>query len=246
MATDRRKPPSRPPGTRRAPAPAVGRAPAARSKPAAKPATKPAAKRAAKPAATRSAAKPAAARATAAKRPAARKPAAKKPAATRSSAKRGTPAATTRRPAATAADRSGRRALGRVDGVRGQRDGVESGRRRQRNRRRRRLASGVAGTVVFVGVLFVAVFPAQTWRAQRAATAQAEAQLQDIEARRDRVAREDAKLDTDEEVERLARELFGFRYPDEESYNVLPGPTDPIGLPDTWPFTGVERELGAG
>ena len=30
-----------------------------------------------------------------------------------------------------------------------------------------------------------------------------------------------------------------------EAYNILPAATDPIGLPEGWPFTGVERVFGA-
>ncbi|CAN5294234.1 hypothetical protein BH20ACT3_BH20ACT3_14480 [soil metagenome] len=33
--------------------------------------------------------------------------------------------------------------------------------------------------------------------------------------------------------------------PCEDTYNIPPAPAEPIGLPDTWPFTGVERALGA-
>jgi hypothetical protein len=36
-----------------------------------------------------------------------------------------------------------------------------------------------------------------------------------------------------------------MQFPDEEIVNVLPAPTDPIGLPDTWPFAGVEAAFGA-
>lgn len=103
---------------------------------------------------------------------------------------------------------------------------------------------GLAATVILVGVLFVAVFPLQTYRTQRAATVKAEAELRDVREERARVKRESALLQTDAEIERRAREKYGYQKPGEETYNILPAPIDPIGLPDTWPFTGVERALG--
>jgi len=127
--------------------------------------------------------------------------------------------------------------------VRGQRDGATVTANRVRNRGRRRLVGALAATVVMVGVLFVAVFPLQTYRTQRAATVKAESELRDVRKERARVKRETELLLTDGEIERQARGKFGFQWPGEETYNILPAPTDPIGLPETWPFTGLERAL---
>ena len=49
---------------------------------------------------------------------------------------------------------------------------------------------------------------------------------------------------SDEEIEKEAR-AGGYVMPGEEAYSVLPAPVDPVGLPEVWPFTGVERALGA-
>ena len=111
---------------------------------------------------------------------------------------------------------------------------------------RRRLIGAIAATVILVGVLFVAVFPTHTYLQQRTATARSEAQLRQVEAARSRVRAETARLKTTEEITKRAREQFGYVKPGEESYAVLPPAKAPIGLPDTWPFTGVERALGAG
>ncbi len=152
-----------------------------------------------------------------------------------------------RRAKGPAAGRSGhQRALGRVDGPRGQRDGAELTARRARNRTRRRLVAGVVTTVLLVGVAFVAVFPTRPFLAQRAATRQTEAELRDLRAQRTAVQRETARSATTGEIERRAREDFGYVKPGEEAYNILPGRTQPIGLPDEWPFNGLERVLGAG
>lgn len=128
--------------------------------------------------------------------------------------------------------------------MRGQRDGATVTASRVRNRGRRRFVGALAATVILVGVLFVAVFPLQSYRTQRAATVKAEAELRDVRNERSRVRRESELLQTDAEIERQARKKFGYQKPGEETYNILPAPTDPIGLPDTWPFTGVERALG--
>lgn len=103
----------------------------------------------------------------------------------------------------------------------------------------------LAIAVLLLGVLLVAVFPARSYWAQRTATTTAEAELAEVLAERERIAREADLLETPEEIERRAREEFGFQRPEEEVINVLPPRADPIGLPETWPFTGVERVLAA-
>ena len=133
----------------------------------------------------------------------------------------------------------------RVDGPRGQRDGDKVVARRERRNGRGRLIGLLAPLVLLVGVILVALFPLQNLRNQQTATAEAEAELAEVVAERERVRAESQLLETDEEIERRAREDYGYQRPGEEIYNVLPSPTEPIGLPETWPFTGVERALGA-
>lgn len=100
----------------------------------------------------------------------------------------------------------------------------------------------LAATVIAVGVLFVAVFPLQSYRTQRTATVQAEAELAEVRAERARVQREADQLRTDAEIERRAREA-GYREPGQELVYPLPSATEPIGLPETWPFLGLESAL---
>lgn len=102
----------------------------------------------------------------------------------------------------------------------------------------------LAAVVLLVGVLFVAVFPTNTYLSQRAATTSAEAELAELREERARVQREAERLTTPQEIERRARQELGFKMPGEETYTILPKPAEPIGLPDSWPFTGVERALG--
>ena len=97
--------------------------------------------------------------------------------------------------------------------------------------------------VIVVGVLFVAAAPINTFRTQRAANASADAELREVQAERRRVRAASDRLENPAEVERRAREKFGYQRPGEETYNLLPAPTPPTGLPDTWPFIGAERVL---
>ncbi len=133
--------------------------------------------------------------------------------------------------------------MARVDGPRGRRDGAGEEARRRKVRRRARIMVGLAVTVLLVGVLFVAVLPTPTFLEQRSETAQLESELAEVQAEREAVQAEIDRLGTDSEVEALARRN-GYVRPGEEAYNVMPTPIDPIGLPDTWPFAGVEEAMG--
>lgn len=155
-----------------------------------------------------------------------------------------------RRPRSSALDEpSGRsRALGRVDGPQGVRDGRGPSRaeRRRRTRTRRRLLTGGIALALFVGVLFGAVFPTRTYLVQRSAIRRSEAQLHEVRAEAASVQAKQDQLRTGSEIERRARADFGYVKPGEEAYNILPTPADPIGLPTGWPFTGVEQALRGG
>ncbi|MCU1350849.1 MAG: septum formation initiator [Acidimicrobiales bacterium] len=139
-------------------------------------------------------------------------------------------------------DRRSRKALGRVDGARGQRDG-EAVRRRQARRPRRRLVFAMGISVLLVGVLFVAVFPTRTYLAQRAATRKADARLAQLAAEKRALDHSAKRLSTPAEIERLARAQFGLVRPGEEAYAVLPPPTPPLGFPELWPFAGLQQRL---
>ncbi|MCU1355276.1 MAG: hypothetical protein JWM89_694 [Acidimicrobiales bacterium] len=97
-----------------------------------------------------------------------------------------------------------------------------------------------------VGILFVGVFPTRTYLAQRAATKSSEAELRALRQERAEIERQRAKQRTTAEIESQARGMFGFVKAGEEAYNILPGPTDALGLPDGWPFVGVEQAIYAG
>jgi cell division protein FtsB len=94
------------------------------------------------------------------------------------------------------------------------------------------------GTLAFVGVLFVAVFPSRTFLAQRASLSGVEEQLAVLDEQ-NRLLEERAELLRDDaEIERLAREEYHLVRPGEEAYVVLPSPDQapppesaPAGVP---------------
>ena len=112
-------------------------------------------------------------------------------------------------------------------------------------RARRRVLGGLVVTVLLVAVLLFAVFPTRTWLAQRKETSAAQQELQELQAKLATTSAMKKKLTTDEYIEQQAKEQLNMVNPGEEAYNILPAATDPIGLPEGWPFTGVERVFGA-
>lgn len=75
-------------------------------------------------------------------------------------------------------------------------------------------------SIVIVGGL--GLLPAKTWLAQRASIAEAEADLVRLEAESAESDNQLSLLQTDAEVERIARQNFDLVYPGEESYRILP------------------------
>jgi cell division protein FtsB len=76
--------------------------------------------------------------------------------------------------------------------------------------------------VLLIGVLFVAVFPTRTWWAQRAEMAGATQQLQVLEEQNTILEQRVDALQSDDEIERLAREQYNLVRPGEEAYALLP------------------------
>jgi cell division protein FtsB len=91
--------------------------------------------------------------------------------------------------------------------------------------RLRRAAWPVLASVALVGILFAGVFPTRTYLAQRASISHAEKQLDVLGAQNADLAARAKKLQTDAEIERLARERYNLVKPGEESYAVLPPPS---------------------
>ena len=95
--------------------------------------------------------------------------------------------------------------------------------------------------LTFGALAFLA--PTRTLLDQRKAAATAEQRLAELDqANSDAQAQVEA-LQTDAEIERLAREQYGYAKAGEEVYHLLPEARDPVRVPDTWPFEGLGSSL---
>jgi cell division protein FtsB len=104
----------------------------------------------------------------------------------------------------------------------------------------RRLILPVVVTGLLVGVLSLAVLPTRTWFDQRGAIRATEAEIAEIDAQIESLEGRLDALDSDEEIERIARERFDLVMPGEEAYGILP-PAEPTWpIPSGWPFTTGE------
>jgi cell division protein FtsB len=96
--------------------------------------------------------------------------------------------------------------------------------------------------VATMALLAMYVFPTRTWIDQRAAIAETRASLAELDAEREALEARVAELDTDSEIELIARTQYGLVLPGEEAYAVLPAPEHPIELPSVWPFGDVSGD----
>ena len=103
-------------------------------------------------------------------------------------------------------------------------------------RRAGRVLGMVGGGAAAFGVLAVAVFPTSTFLDQRADTSEAEQRLAVLRAQNAAYEERIERLQTVEEIERLAREQYNLVFPGEEAYAVLPAPLPELDLPAVWPF----------
>lgn len=85
----------------------------------------------------------------------------------------------------------------------------------------RRLATLVAGIVMVVGLFtVVGVLPMSTYTKQRRETLAIDQRLTGVRADNDRLRSEIRRLQSDGEVQRLAREQFGMVLPGQEVYAI--------------------------
>ena len=78
--------------------------------------------------------------------------------------------------------------------------------------------------MLLVGLLFVAVFPTRTYFAQRHSLAATDRRLEVLSAQNRELAERVRLLNTDDEIERLAREQYSLVRPGEEAFAILPAP----------------------
>lgn len=110
-------------------------------------------------------------------------------------------------------------------------------------RRRRRSLWILLTAVTVVAFLFIGVYPTRTYFGQRASLQRAQRQIDVLRSENDKLTQKADELNTDSEIEKLARERYNLVRPGEEAYAILPAPPAPIRLPPVWPFTGLAHKL---
>jgi cell division protein FtsB len=123
-------------------------------------------------------------------------------------------------------------------------DDVDGGARRSRSRRAvRRVAWPLVLAALVCATLALGVFPTRTYLERKQEVALAQQQVDNLtRANDDKQARVD-QLQTDEEIEAIARGEYQLVMPGEEAYEVLPPPQEPVQLPEGWPFEHLEKSL---
>jgi cell division protein FtsB len=107
----------------------------------------------------------------------------------------------------------------------------------------RRAVWPLLATLVVGAILVVGVFPTRAYLAQQASIAKTQHQLSVLDGQNRSLQARVATLNTDAEIERLAREEYNLVRPGEESFAILPSPPPQITVPDAWPFTGLQQRL---
>lgn len=107
----------------------------------------------------------------------------------------------------------------------------------------RRVVLPALGAVALLVVLAYAVFPVRTWLDQRQAIAERQTELAELDAANAELEARVQLLNTEAEIERIARTDHGLVRPGEEAYAVLPPAPAPVRLPSAWPFTELAFTL---
>ena len=92
----------------------------------------------------------------------------------------------------------------------------------------------VVASVIFIGILFGAVYPTRTYLAQQRDLRAAHEKLALFKQQNGHLEAEAKRLESDEEIERIARARFNLVKPGEEAYAVVavpPRPGDPAAPP---------------
>ncbi len=75
-----------------------------------------------------------------------------------------------------------------------------------------------------VAILFVFVFPTRSYLAQQSQVSGAKKDVSVLQAQNAKLEQEAAKLQSRDEIERMARDQFNMKYPNEQVYKVMPAP----------------------
>jgi cell division protein FtsB len=94
-------------------------------------------------------------------------------------------------------------------------------------------------SLVLVGALFVFVFPTSSVLHQRGQLSAAEERLSVLKDQSERLAKQTERVQSDHEIERLARDRFNMVKPGEQAWAVVPAPlpttTTTVGPAPTTP-----------
>jgi cell division protein FtsB len=85
----------------------------------------------------------------------------------------------------------------------------------------------VVASVIFIGILFGAVYPTRTYLAQQRDLKAAHNKLAVFQQQNAHLDAEAKRLESDEEIERIARARFNLVKPGEEAYAIVPVPPKP-------------------
>jgi cell division protein FtsB len=85
----------------------------------------------------------------------------------------------------------------------------------------------VVAFVIFIGILFGAVYPTRTYLAQQHDLRAAHQKLALFKQQNGHLEAEAKRLESDEEIERIARARFNLVKPGEEAYAIVPVPPKP-------------------
>lgn len=119
----------------------------------------------------------------------------------------------------------GRSSRSRATGARRRQSRRSSSRKRSSVDRTREMAPVALASCLAAAVLVgLAIVPVRTWLAQQRKMDEARVQLAQIDAEVAELERQLARLQTDDEIERRARQDFDLVFPGEESYRILPEP----------------------
>lgn len=111
-----------------------------------------------------------------------------------------------------------------------------------RRRLLRRAFWPLVASVVLAGGLLTFVFPTRALLAQRQATKATEHQLAELRDENNALEAQIGALNTDAEIERIAREQYNLVRPGEEALAVLP-PPPPSELPSGFPYDTIRGRL---
>ena len=82
----------------------------------------------------------------------------------------------------------------------------------------------VVASVIFIGILFCAVYPTRTFLSQQRELRAVRQKLDLFKKQNGRLEAEAKRLESDEEIERIARARFNLVKPGEEAYAIVPVP----------------------